>query len=82
MRPTSDLFPYQHKAIEFQCSHPASALWMDMGLGNTVVTLTSVAYFLGTAHEGGAHCRAIRVCRLVWRQEAFKWPHTRHLRSA
>lgn len=31
---TSDkLFPYQRKAINHQCTHPASMLWLDMGLG-------------------------------------------------
>jgi SNF2 family DNA or RNA helicase len=80
MRPPSDLFPYQNKAVEFQCSHPASALWVDMGLGKTVVTLSSVAYFLGTAQLKAVIIVApIRVCRLVWRQEALKWAHTQHL---
>ena len=80
MRPPSDLFPYQNKAVEFQCSHPASALWVDMGLGKTVVTLSSIAYFLGTAQLKAVIIVApIRVCRLVWRQEALKWAHTQHL---
>jgi len=83
MRPSTDLFPYQEKAINFQCEQSASALWMDMGLGKTVITLTSIAYLLGTgALRGVIVVAPIRVCRLVWRQEALKWGHTRHLRFA
>jgi SNF2 family DNA or RNA helicase len=77
MRPVLDLFPYQQKAIEFQSTHPASALWMDMGLGKTVVTLSSIQYLMGCGYLRGVLIVApIRVCRLVWRQEALKWLHT------
>lgn len=81
IRPPIDLFPYQQKAIEFQCSRAHSALWLDMGLGKTVVTLTSVAHLLNCGYLRGVIVVApIRVCRLVWRQEALKWSHTRHLK--
>lgn len=74
------LFPYQQRAIEFQSSRPESALWMDMGLGKSVVTLTSAQYLLGTGFLRGVLIVApIRVCRLVWRQEALKWSHTANL---
>lgn len=78
-----DLFPYQQKAIEFQSSRAESALWLDMGLGKTAITLTSIAWLLSTgALRGVLIVAPIRVCRLVWRQEAMKWSHTRHLRFA
>lgn len=81
MRPSIDLFPYQQKAIEFQSSRPASALWLDMGLGKTVITLTSIGYLLNCgALRGVVVVAPIRVCRLVWRQEAKKWFHTQGLR--
>lgn len=78
-----DLFPYQQRAIEFQSSRAESALWLDMGLGKTAITLTSIAWLLSTgALRGVLIVAPIRVCRLVWRQEAMKWSHTRHLRFA
>ena len=81
MRPSTDLFPYQQRAIEFQCSRPASALWLDMGLGKTVVTLTSIAHFIHCGYLTGVFIIApIRVCRMVWRQEALKWHHTSQLK--
>jgi len=80
MRTANDLFPYQQKATEFQCDHEASALWLDMGLGKTVITLTSIAHKINTGEIKAAVIVApIRVCRLVWRQEAAKWSHTKHL---
>lgn len=53
---------------------------MDMGLGKTVITLSSIAHliqqnFLKSVLVVGP----IKVCRLVWRQEAAKWSHTKHL---
>jgi SNF2 family DNA or RNA helicase len=75
------LHDYQKKAVNFQCSHPHSMLWLDMGLGKTVVTLTSIAHLIKTGYLTGVIIVApIRVCRLVWRQEAEKWEHTKHLK--
>ena len=83
MRSPSALFPYQQKAIEFQSTRAASAMWMDMGLGKTVVTLSSINYFLKSGFLKGVVVIApIRVCRLVWRQEALKWAHTAGLKFA
>jgi hypothetical protein len=80
MRPSTDLFEYQQKAVEFQCTRPASALWLDMGLGKTVITLTSIGYFINCGFLTGVIVVApIRVCRMVWRQEALKWIHTQGL---
>jgi SNF2 family DNA or RNA helicase len=77
MRTPADLHEYQQRAVEFQCSRPASALWLDPGLGKTATTLTSINYLLQVGHLRAVLVVApIRVCRLVWRQEALKWQHT------
>lgn len=77
----SQLHGYQQKAVNFQCTHPSSALWLDMGLGKTAVTLTSIAHMLSVKYLKAVVIVApIRVCRLVWRQEAAKWNHTKDLR--
>jgi hypothetical protein len=56
-------------------------LWLDMGLGKTVITLTSVAHLVKTGFLRGVIIVApIRVIRLVWRQEAAKWNHTSGLK--
>lgn len=80
LEPTQ-LHDYQKKAVNFQCSHKESALWLDMGLGKTVITLTSIVHLLNTKQLKSVIIIApIRVIRLVWRQEALKWSHTKQLR--
>jgi SNF2 family DNA or RNA helicase len=75
------LFDYQKKAVNFQCTHPNSMLWLDMGLGKTVITLTTLSHLIKTQFLKGVVIVApIRVIRLVWRQEAAKWEHTKHLK--
>jgi SNF2 family DNA or RNA helicase len=79
-RAVSDLHLYQQRAINHQCSVPQSMLWLDPGLGKTAITLTSIAHLLRTGFLRSVIIVApIRVCRLVWRQEAAKWSHTKHL---
>jgi SNF2 family DNA or RNA helicase len=75
------LHDYQKKAVSFQCTHPHSMLWLDMGLGKTVITLTSLSHLLSTGFLRGVIIVApIRVIRLVWRQEAAKWEHTKNIK--
>ena len=74
------LHDYQKRAVNFQCSSPTTMLWLDMGLGKTPITLTSIAHLLACSFLRGVVIVApIRVIRLVWRQEALKWQHTKHL---
>ena len=42
------LHGYQQKAVNFQCTHPNTMLWLDMGLGKTVITLTTIAHLVKT----------------------------------
>lgn len=53
---------------------------MGLGMGKTAVTLTSIAHMLNIGYLNAVLIVApIRVCRLVWRTEAQKWAHTKHL---
>lgn len=80
LRTIDSLHDYQLEAVTFQASHPYTALWISMGLGKTVITLTNIAYLVGCGHLIAILIVApIRVCRLVWRQEAMRWAHTQHL---
>ena len=75
------LHDYQKKAVNFQCTHAQSMLWLDMGLGKTVITLTSISHLIRTGFLKGVVIVApIRVLRLVWRQEAMKWHHIKDLK--
>lgn len=81
MRSPKDLYPYQHKATTFLSHTAQSMLWLDMGLGKTVVTLTNVVQRQDLCQVYGTLVVApLRVIQSVWRQEAKRWAHTKHLR--
>ena len=62
-------------------AHPSSMLWLDMGLGKTVSTLTAIAHLLDCFEIRGALVIApVRVVQTVWKQEAANWEHTQHLK--
>lgn len=55
-------------------------LWLDMGLGKTVVTLSAILQRMDQAQVYGTLVIApLRVCQTVWRQEAKQWSHTQDL---
>ena len=73
--------PYQAPAIDHLCRNRRAALWMVMGGGKSVTTLTALdrlslvedvfpALVLGPK----------RVVRSTWPEEVGKWAHTQHLR--
>lgn len=79
----NQLYPYQYRAIEFQCLREHSMLFLDMGLGKSVITLTSIQHLIKTDYLTAVLVVApIRVCNLVWKQEAAKWEHTQGLKFA
>ena len=71
---------YQWRAVEFAKRVPKCALWIDMGRGKTVSTLTAIAELCG---EFEAHKILViapkRVVEMVWPFEVAKWSHTSHL---
>lgn len=80
----SDMRPYQTRGSAFVKSQLkkglGAALLIDMGLGKTIISLTALADLLAD----GTITRVLlvgplRVVMGVWRQEARKWAHTRHI---
>lgn len=72
---------YQTYATEFIESHPISAVFLSMGLGKTVITLTALNDLLFDSFE--AHrilvIAPLRVARDTWPAEADKWDHLQNL---
>lgn len=80
MLTADQMHSYQKRAVNHQCSLPETMMWMDMGLGKTIVTLTSIAHLIKCGFLRGVIIVAPkRVVSLVWRKEAAKWAHTNHL---
>ena len=59
------LHDYQKRAVNFQCSSPTTMLWLDMGLGKTIATLTSVAHLIATGFLRGVVVDSVDAGRFV-----------------
>lgn len=76
-----NLHDYQVRGVEFIHKNPACAMWLDLGLGKTTTTLTALSDLLdGLAIERALIVAPLRVAKSVWKQEAAKWEHLKHLR--
>ena len=72
---------YQRYAIEYIKTHPITAVFLDMGLGKTSITLTALNNLLFDSFD--VHrvliIAPIRVARETWPAEIEKWDHLRGL---
>jgi SNF2 family DNA or RNA helicase len=73
---------YQAHAIRHVIDHPHAGLFLDMGLGKTVITLTAIDELMYERFEVGKVLIIAprRVAETVWTDEAAKWSHLRRLR--
>ena len=73
---------YQEYAVKFIESHPISALFLDMGLGKTSITLTAVNELLFDSFEVRKVLviAPLRVARNTWCDEIKKWDHLRNIK--
>lgn len=73
---------YQQYAISRIVSDPCLGLFLDMGLGKTVITLTAVNE-LKYNRWAVSRCLVVapkKVAEATWSKEAKKWDHLKHLR--
>lgn len=72
---------YQKYAIEYIKSHPVTALFLDMGLGKTVTTLTAIRDLMYDTFEVQRVLvvAPLRVARDTWPDEIKKWDHLKCL---
>lgn len=78
----SNLHNYQKACIEHIIAHPFCGVFLDMGLGKTVSTLTAINYLMNDYCEINSVLVIApkRVAESVWQEEAGKWSHLQHLR--
>ena len=74
--------PYQDYCIQRLIRDPALALWLDMGLGKSSITLTAIN---DLRYNRFAVRRVLiiapkKVAEATWSNEAAKWDHLRLLR--
>ncbi len=73
--------PYQEEAMAHLYKVRRAALWMPMGGGKTVTTLTALDNLSTVEDVFPALVLApLRVARSTWPEEVKKWPHLSHLR--
>lgn len=71
---------YQREAMLHLFKHKRSALWMPMGGGKTVTTLTALEHLSMVDEVYPALVLApLRVARSTWPDEIAKWGHLSHL---
>ena len=75
-------YPYQTRAVQWILDRPACGLFLGMGMGKTVVTLTALDELLFNRQETRRVLviAPLRVAQDTWAKEAAKWDHLRHLR--
>ena len=76
------LYDYQRIAANFIKNHPRCGLFLDMGLGKTLVTLTALAELACDGQLFG-HTLIIapkRIAQLTWPNEINLWDHTKNAR--
>ena len=72
---------YQRPAMQWLYEKPRCALWMPMGGGKTVTTLTSLGNLSMVEDVYPVLVLApLRVAKTTWPDEIGKWEHLKHLR--
>ena len=77
----NNLHAYQRTAVEHIKEHPESALFLDMGLGKTVSTLTAIVDLINFFEVSKVLIVAPkRVAEMTWGDEVENWRHLNGLR--
>lgn len=76
-------YEYQQAAIQWVLDHPRCGLFLDMGLGKSVITLTALQQLM----DDGEVDRTLvvapkKVAETTWTTEAEKWDHLKSMRVA
>lgn len=76
-----ELHPYQDEAINFLHENPRSALWIDMGLGKTVSTLTVIRDLLrDNTAKRILVIAPLKVAQQTWPREIAEWRHLQNIK--
>lgn len=76
-----NMHDYQNRAVQFIKDEKRCALFLDLGLGKTVSSLTAASDLLdGLAVNKVLVIAPLRVANSVWAQECENWNHLSHLR--
>lgn len=82
MKNRSDLLDYQEHSIKWILDRPFSGLFLDMGLGKTISTLTAINHLMydELEVEKVLVIAPLKVAQNVWTDEVAEWEHVSHLK--
>lgn len=72
---------YQRYAEEFVVSHPVAAVFLQCGLGKTIITLSALQRLMHDSFEVSKTLiiAPLRVASVTWKEEIEKWEHLKGL---
>lgn len=77
----SNLKDYQRECVLHALYNDHTMLWLQMGLGKTIISLTTIVDRMRSGQvKKTLIFGPLRVVNSVWHTEAKKWTHTKHLR--
>lgn len=81
LRTEKDLRPYQIHGVDHIIKYPYCGLFLGLGLGKTVTTLTAVNQLMYEDFEirSVLVVAPLKVAQTVWHTEAKNWAHLKHL---
>ncbi|HLP67884.1 MAG TPA: SNF2-related protein [Rhizobium sp.] len=76
IRAREDMHGFQRKAKRFLMDNPMSALFIDLGMGKTIICLTLIVDLINRGWKGKALVIApLRVAKATWPDEIDEWEH-------
>ena len=73
-------YEYQEYATKFIQTHEASAIFLDCGMGKSVITLTAIKHLIAKGKAKRVLIIApLRVAQTTWPDEIAKWDHLKGL---
>ena len=79
----SDLHDYQKECVLHMMYNPDAMLWLQVGLGKTIITLTAITDLINSGKMTKVLIFGpVKVINSVWHTEIKKWEHTKHLRCS
>lgn len=80
----TDLHEYQNYCVEYMKEHREAMIFLDCGLGKTVVSLTAILDLMFDSFEVSKVLviGPLRVCASVWPEEHDTWEHANFLKMS
>lgn len=76
IRDRADMHVFQMKAVRFLKDNPMSALFIDLGMGKSIISLTLIVDLINTGWRGKCLVIApLRVAKSTWPDEIEEWAH-------